>query len=931
MRTPRLRSRHLLGGAARLLLSASALALAAAMPRPAAAETATFFDSIFEGRQAFDQRVTDAGGTVNMDLLSGLTSNVASWARSGYTITSGNAGNRSTSTSAFASIQGPGGSFASGDGIRMTAAAIDSPGSGLVFTFDSPVNAFALDLQGWATCCFPSALYIAFDGGTPILVGSAAERNDNPGEARYNESMTFVAAISDSDTFTTVAFYGAASGDAMWGGGVIRYALVPLGGLTDGPPADPPADPPVDPPAGLVIDGSRPVFTEGDPAVQSATVTFNGGTFRPNSATAVTQPVVIEAGNGTIDTSLGPVILLGDISGTGQLQVLGGGVLTLVGNASNSGGAQVQSGTLSIQGVFLGSVTVLPGGTLTGGGSIGGGTIDGVLSPGASPGTIVFTAPVTLGAGSTTRLEIDGPGTGTGAGSHDRVLVIGAGSTLTAGGTLQPVLRGITGAATNSFTPVLGQSFRVIQAEGGLLGSFGGLTQPAAGLPGGARLDVLYGANTLDLVTTPASYANLAPLGIDQRRNQAAAGGALDAIRPAAGPRMTGDAAATFGALYALPAAAIAPALEQLSGGVHADALAAALAHRRILGAGTAQRMAAIRAGDPALVMAQGALAPRVALDSARSVQMSAMPGGGQPADWEPGLGQADGGDGAEGAFTGWSAWGRALGGWGSTGGDGAAPGHSRQSGGALVGADRRFAPGLTGGIALGFLRGTVDGDGSTGEVRLDSYQASLYGLYARPTTASVKPFIDATLGTGLSRYDSRRTIAFGTLSRRANADSDGTDVTAEAGFGVTTRVEGMDLEPRAFLRWDRIARGGFTESGAGSLNLAVNRRDADALRAGIGLSAARTLRLGEGFQLRPEARIGYAREMQDGLGRGTHRLGGAAFSVESARTGRDALTAGIGATAYRGDRFAVVADYDLQRSSGGTDHVLTLGLRWVW
>ncbi|NKE47488.1 autotransporter domain-containing protein [Roseomonas frigidaquae] len=908
-------SSRIFKGAAGLLLSASALALVATMPRPAAAETATFFDSIFEGRAEFDQRVTDAGGTVNMDLLSGLTNNAASWARTGYTITSGNAGSRSTSSSAFSAIQGPSGSFAGGDGIRMTAASTDSAGSGLVFTFDTPVNAFALDLEGWATCCFPSALYISFDGGAPILVGSAATGTDNPGTATYSQAMTFVAAIDDAATFTTVAFYGAASGDAMWGGGVIRYALVPLGGLS----------------GGQVIDGTQAFFTESDPAVQTAILTFNGGVFRPTTAAALSQPVVLESGNGSIDTTQGPVILLGDLSGVGQLQLLGGGVVTLMGNASNTGGAQVQSGTLSIQGIFQGAVTVLAGGTLTGSGIIGGGNIDGILSPGSSPGSMVFTAPVSLGAGSTTRLEIDGPGTASGAGSHDQILVTGAGGTLTAGGTLQPVLRGISGSANNDFTPVLGQAFRVIQAEGGLLGSFAGLTQPTEGLPSGARLDALYGAGTLDLVTTPASYAALAPLGIDQRGNQTAVGGALDAIRPAAGLRMEGDAATTFGALYALPAAGIAPALDQLSGTLHADALAASLAHRRILGAGTAQRMAAIRAGDPALVTAQGSLAPRIALDSARTVQMSAMPGAGPTPDWDAGFGRGDGADGADGQFAGWSVWGRALGSWGSTDGDGAAAGYSRQSGGALVGADRSFAPGLTGGVALGFLRGTVDGDGGTGEVRLDSYQASLYGVYAPPTDATVKPFIDATLGTGLSRYDSRRDIAFGTLSRRAQGDSDGTDVTAEAGFGVTTRLEGVDLEPRAFLRWDRIARGGFTESGAESLNLTVDGRTADALRAGIGVSAARTLSLGEGFRLRPEARIGYARELQDGLGRSTHRLGGAAFSVESARTGQDALTAGIGATAYRGDRFAVVADYDLLRSSGGTEHVLTLGLRWVW
>ncbi len=903
--------------AARLLLSASVFALLAGQPQDGRAATAVFFDSIAEGRADFDNRVTSAGGTVNTDLLTSLTTNQTSWARSAFTITSGDGSTRATRTTSLLNIQGPSGTFNSGEAIRMEAASVNPPGSGLVFTFASPINAFAVELEGWATCCYPSALYIAFDGGTPILIGSANARSDNPGDARYGQVMNIVAAISDSGTFTTVAFYGEASGDTMFGGGTIRYAVVPIGGLSGG---------------GGVIDSSRGSFNQSDSAAQGTTVTFRGGTFRPTASVALTQPVVVEATNGVIDTSEGPVVLLGAITGDGQLRVIGQGRLTLQGQASNAGGALVQQGTLVVQGQLAGPVVVQGGATLTGGGTIAGPTtIDGTLNPGNSPGIMTFTAPVTLGAGSTTRLEIDGPGTATGAGSHDQVLVTGAGNTLTAGGTIQPVLRGISGDATNSFNPVIGQSFRVIQAQGGLAGSFAGLTQPAAGLPAGSRFDAIYGPGTLDLVLTPARYADLSAFGVGQRVNQLAAGGAIDAIRPAAGPRMTGDAANVFGALYALPANAIPAALDQVSGVVHADALAAALAHRRIFGVATASRMAAIRTGDAGLVGAQGALAPRVALDSARISRMSAMPGGGVGGGGEMDEPRGDGGDGEGFGLPGWSIWGRALGGWGSTGSDGIAPGYSRQSGGALVGADRVFAPGLTGGIALGFLRGQVDGSGSTGEVRIESYQASLYGLYMPPTEAAAKPFLDATIGTGLSRYDARRGIAFGGLSRRATADSQGTDWTAEAGIGVSTRIEGIDVEPRLHLRWDRIARRGFTETGAGSLDLTVDGRTADALRAGIGVSAGRSFDLGGGLQLRPEARIGYAREMQDGLGRSTHRLGGAPFGVESARTGRDGLHGGVGITAYRGDRFAVLADYDAARTERGTDHLLTIGLRWVW
>ena len=47
-----------------------------------------------------------------------------------------------------------------------------------------------------------------------------------------------------------------------------------------------------------------------------------------------------------------------------------------------------------------------------------------------------------------------------------------------------PVLRGITGAATNTYTPALGTSFVVVQADGGVTGSFASLTQPTSGCPG---------------------------------------------------------------------------------------------------------------------------------------------------------------------------------------------------------------------------------------------------------------------------------------------------------------------------------------------------------------------------------------------------------------------------------------------------------------
>ena len=45
-----------------------------------------------------------------------------------------------------------------------------------------------------------------------------------------------------------------------------------------------------------------------------------------------------------------------------------------------------------------------------------------------------------------------------GKGNYSRLLVVGAGHQFIANGTLEPLLRGITGDATNTFTPVLGDT-----------------------------------------------------------------------------------------------------------------------------------------------------------------------------------------------------------------------------------------------------------------------------------------------------------------------------------------------------------------------------------------------------------------------------------------------------------------------------------------
>jgi hypothetical protein len=136
-------------------------------------------------------------------------------------------------------------------------------------------------------------------------------------------------------------------------------------------------------------------------------------------------------------------------------------------------------------------------------------------------GTLTFTAPVVLTSGSTSEFDIDG--TGTGAGNYSRIIVTGAGNTATVAGVLEPLLRGITGSATNTYSPPIGQLFPVLIAQGGVTGSYASLTQPA-GLPTGTRFDAIYAPLSLTLAVTPSFYGNLPLAGLPETANEAACG-----------------------------------------------------------------------------------------------------------------------------------------------------------------------------------------------------------------------------------------------------------------------------------------------------------------------------------------------------------------------------------------------------------------------
>jgi hypothetical protein len=218
-------------------LAAASLALGATA---ADATILVVFDDFDGGFASFNATISAAGETTTTQVLTpGTSGNPADFGafsirrNNGSSVTvddpyflSGASPSRST-TGGVIDIS-PGGS---GPGIG-------AKGSGITFTFDAPINALGFEVGDWATCCQPSDLYIQFGNNTPIKVGGSTSFGDQ--FLTNGGAGVFVAAFDDTDTFSTVSFWGDGFGEFLVIGGTIRFASVGQGTL---PPVVPGAIP----------------------------------------------------------------------------------------------------------------------------------------------------------------------------------------------------------------------------------------------------------------------------------------------------------------------------------------------------------------------------------------------------------------------------------------------------------------------------------------------------------------------------------------------------------------------------------------------------------------------------------------------------------------------------------------------------------------
>ncbi len=531
---------------------------------------------------------------------------------------------------------------------------------------------------------------------------------------------------------------------------------------------------------------------------------FNGGSLSLVAGDHSNQPFTVQAAGGIITAPTnGSANLSGGFSGTGGLTLNGTGEVVLSGVNTYTGGTTVSSGVLGIAGVSAlgtGSVYVAAPATLRGTGTIAGPvTVAGIFKPGNSPGYIRANSTVTMVSGSTYQQDIAGTVQASSTSPADTgyysFLSTGGQFAIGANTTLTPRLSNLftpsePGYGRTPYTPVLGDRFRIITADGGISGRFSTLTQPAE-LAAGTRFTAFYNlasSNSLDLAVIPASYATTLSSG---NANMLSAANALDQI---ANLNQSGSTTAAQTELLDAASGQNATSLpfftQSLSGQVYGATLAAVPQAALRL-----QQAVVARLGESNTPAPSGQAAARQGIAPNSNVWADIVYQGGRRS------------------------------------GDDYASGYSTGLFQAVIATDARLEQGATLGGGMAFSNTRVSADQGSGTVQEGS--VFVYGKLP------VQDFVlDGMASFGLTTTDVSRNNLTGYGGGSVKADNAwGNSALLSIGISRPWMLQNTVLTPYARLTWQRVGQSSFNEE-SGPAALDIGRFSANGIRGVIGLAA---------------------------------------------------------------------------------------------
>ena len=190
--------------------------------------------------------------------------------------------------------------------------------------------------------------------------------------------------------------------------------------------------------------------------------------------------------------------------------------------------------------------------------------------------------------------------------------------------------------------------------------------------------------------------------------------------------------------------------------------------------------------------------------------------------------------------------WARGFGFYESVSGQSYAQGdYNASMGGLMAGADTVLDGNILAGAFAGITPGDLTIDSTMGSTQNDLVGVN-FGAYASWAPASGEAYLQGYAMANYYDADQTRTIAIPGIDRTATSSANvwGAMVGAEGGLNMPLGPTTV-LQPYAGLDYGYYTRDGYTESGAGSLNLTVSSQDANLLQPTAGARVMQTFQVG--------------------------------------------------------------------------------------
>jgi outer membrane autotransporter protein len=141
-----------------------------------------------------------------------------------------------------------------------------------------------------------------------------------------------------------------------------------------------------------------------------------------------------------------------------------------------------------------------------------------------------------------------------------------------------------------------------------------------------------------------------------------------------------------------------------------------------------------------------------------------------------------------------------------------------------------------------------------------------------------------------------------------------------------------MTITPQASLDWARLELDGYTETGGGTMALAVESRSADLLWTSVGAQLDFGTQMG-GMNMRPFLRAHWRHSFEDdGLdASAVFVAGGTRFVTPGQPLESESYVVGAGVTVFSGENFSAGLAYDATLSETYQSHALQARARWAF